>query len=1228
MSHLVTRAPRYRRLALRLQWPLVRSRFSTSARRPLMELTGFTEEQLTVRDAISAITSKFPNTYWQDCDQNERDPKEFHAALAKDGWLGIALPEELGGAGLGISEATMMMQTITQSGAGMAGAQAIHANVYATQPLAKFGTKEQLEEAIPKIINGTWRTCFGVTEPNTGLETLKLKTTATKNASGDSYSVTGQKIWITCAQVASKMILLARTTPVEEVKRSTHGLSMFCIDLDRAKPGLDMRKIKKMGGRAVDANEVFFDNYQIPANTLVGEENEGFKIILHGMNAERCLLAGEALGLGYAALERATQYANDRVVFGRPIGQNQGIAHPLADAYMNLEAAKLATYHAARLYDASRTDSSIAFHSVGVACNSAKYLAAEAAFTACERAVLTLGGMGYAMEYDVERYLRECLVPRIAPCDVNRPCTLCRRAGTDCLPATTSRWRVYRHGQHSTIERPSKRPRIALPDASANSSEQAQICHTGTDPAPNELTDAGSTDERLKKANHPIWNSSSTLALVNGAFQLHNVATPRDPIMDAIPGGAMQDIVGENSEIGHKEAIETGARPPCDTGTRRRTLRPMSSLAHSSPPALTELRSLLPPYKAAELLVDTYFDRVHWFMLIFQQDDFRQNWPHLYRTELDGASEVGNDLGFLGTFLMVIAIGAHYAGPHRQRVLARYEVELETLKQGILKAIKSSLLDIISVGSLEVVQTCVLLGTYYLFHGAPRLAWPVCGCGLRVAQSLNLHRKINKDHVSLSLTPIERNQNETRKRCWWAIYEIETFCSMSYGYPHSIKDADCDVEPLNPSAKLGNAASPISFDEPLRCETTLLSYKYYMSKLSVFTKAVLGELYGIGPGLVNNNRTSGETGSSLPAVITSVANLDARLRIWQAEIPPKLRWETVASTSASYSSMEEFDRDIGASGVPFDNHIYHLQALALKLAYENTIILLHRPLLSYKLVTRADEKLDDMSRLVTVEENPFLRSMQACHDAGMSLSELASSPILELVSESYAAAFVSVHTFTAGVALGILGSVEPLTPQAQEAKVGLHRLMSIQSKLKTRSVLATQGLNILQRLTKLLLDKELSMMLDVSKPIQWPEQHSGVNGDVSAIQTGTLSPKPSSSGQRTRRLPHDAAGAVMSTDPQITMSDSRDTQETETREEMPERNNVGNFSQLEYVEDASVSEALYDFDQVLSTYVNSSWADPGQLATDTWHPRTLHDEGSSMLEQTWIWGPDILPRYD
>ncbi|KAK3298759.1 acyl-CoA dehydrogenase/oxidase [Chaetomium fimeti] len=389
--------------------------FSATAQRQLMTTAGFTDTQLTVRRAITQLCARFSNAYWRDRDQREQDPADFHAALAEGGWLGIALPESLGGSGLGISEATAMMQAITESGAGMAGAQSVHANVYATQPLARFGSAAQLQD-IANIIEGKSRVCFGVTEPNSGLDTLRLSTAAVKQADG-SYKVSGQKIWITCAQVASKMILLARTTPLEQVKKPSEGLSLFYIDLDRSSPSLDMQRIKKMGGRAVDANEVFFNSYPIPADSLVGDEGQGFKIILHGMNAERCLLAGEALGLGYAALEKAAAYARERTVFQRPIGQNQGIAHPLADAYMRLEAAKLATYHAARLYDQSRAggEETAQPDAVGVACNSAKYLAAEAAFSACERAVLTHGGMGYAVEYDVERYFRECLVPRIAP---------------------------------------------------------------------------------------------------------------------------------------------------------------------------------------------------------------------------------------------------------------------------------------------------------------------------------------------------------------------------------------------------------------------------------------------------------------------------------------------------------------------------------------------------------------------------------------------------------------------------------------------------------------------------------------------------------------------------------------------------------------------------------------------------------------------------------------------
>jgi acyl-CoA dehydrogenase len=305
----------------------------------------------------------------------------------------------------------------------MVGAQSIHANVYATQPVAAFATPSQRKEFLPPLINGTSRVCFGVTEPNTGLETLKLKTRAVKAKYGNEYLISGQKIWISSAQVASHMILLARTSSVSATKPS-EGLSLFFIPFNRSSPGLTLHRIDKMGARAIDANQVFFDNYAVPASSLIGTEGAGFKIVLHGMNAERCLLAGEALGLGYAALDRAARYARERIVFGRAIGQNQGIAHPLADAYMALEAAKLATYHAARLYDRSLTATwnqereepeNIGQQAVGVACNSAKYLAAEAAFKVCERAVLTLGGMGYAREYHVERYLRECFIPRIAP---------------------------------------------------------------------------------------------------------------------------------------------------------------------------------------------------------------------------------------------------------------------------------------------------------------------------------------------------------------------------------------------------------------------------------------------------------------------------------------------------------------------------------------------------------------------------------------------------------------------------------------------------------------------------------------------------------------------------------------------------------------------------------------------------------------------------------------------
>lgn len=363
----------------------------------------WTDSQRTVREAISKICSRFPDEYWRELDDKKKFSLDLHGALAKDGWLGICMPQEYGGSQLGISEATVMMQTISESGGGMTAASSVHMNIFGLEPVVKFGGEEQKKRFLVPLIEGKERACFGVTEPNTGLDTLKLQSSARRD--GDHYLLKGTKIWTSTAQTAEKILILVRTTPLKDVSKPSHGLSLFYTDMDRSQ--VEVKEIPKMGRGAVDTNTLFFEDWRVPVSDLIGEEGNGFKMIMHGMNAERVLIAGEALGLGYAALRRAAIYAGEREVFGRPIGKNQGIQHPLADSWMKLEAARLVTYQAARMYDEG--------YSTGEYANAGKYLAAEAAFEACERAVMTHGGMGYAKEYHVERYLREVIIPRIAP---------------------------------------------------------------------------------------------------------------------------------------------------------------------------------------------------------------------------------------------------------------------------------------------------------------------------------------------------------------------------------------------------------------------------------------------------------------------------------------------------------------------------------------------------------------------------------------------------------------------------------------------------------------------------------------------------------------------------------------------------------------------------------------------------------------------------------------------
>lgn len=365
----------------------------------------WTESQKTVRETIAKICSKYPPDYWLKKDNEHSFPHDLHQDLARDGWLGICMPTEYGGSELGISEAAVMMQTISESGAGMTGASSVHMNIFGLEPVVKYGTEEQKKRMLVPLIAGKERSCFGVTEPNTGLDTLKLQSFAAKKDGDDFYVLRGQKIWTSTAQIAEKALMLVRTTPLDKVKKASHGLSLFYTDLDRSK--VQVTEIPKMGRAAVDTNVLFFEDWKVPVEDLVGGEGDGFKMLLTGLNAERILVAAEALGLGYAALRHASIYAKDRIVFGRPIGKNQAIQHPLADSWMKLESARLMVYLAARMYDQG--------HETGEYANACKYLAAEAAFEACERSVMTHGGMGYAKEYHVERYLRESLIPRIAP---------------------------------------------------------------------------------------------------------------------------------------------------------------------------------------------------------------------------------------------------------------------------------------------------------------------------------------------------------------------------------------------------------------------------------------------------------------------------------------------------------------------------------------------------------------------------------------------------------------------------------------------------------------------------------------------------------------------------------------------------------------------------------------------------------------------------------------------
>jgi acyl-CoA dehydrogenase len=363
----------------------------------------YTDEQKAIREGVAAVASAFDAHYWLARDNDGQFPRDFHQAMAEGGWLGITMPTEYGGSGLGVSDAAIMMNEVAQHGGGMAAVSTVHINLFGPHPIKVYGTPEQKQRWIPRLVSGHDQCCFGVTEPDAGLDTANIRTFARKVNGG--YIVNGQKIWITTAQVANKILLLTRTTPLEDCKKRTDGMTIFYADMDRSK--IQVTVIPKLGRKAVDSNSLFIDELFIPDEDRIGDEGKGFSCLLHSLNPERILVASEAIGIGQDALSRASNYAKERRVFGRTIGQNQGIQHPLAINWIELEAAYNLTMKAAWLYDNGRP--------CGPEANAAKFLGARAAHSAAENAVMTLGGLGYAKEYHVERLYREVFLTRFTP---------------------------------------------------------------------------------------------------------------------------------------------------------------------------------------------------------------------------------------------------------------------------------------------------------------------------------------------------------------------------------------------------------------------------------------------------------------------------------------------------------------------------------------------------------------------------------------------------------------------------------------------------------------------------------------------------------------------------------------------------------------------------------------------------------------------------------------------
>ncbi|KAK1237267.1 hypothetical protein MKX08_002892 [Trichoderma sp. CBMAI-0020] len=746
-----------------------------------------------------------------------------------------------------------------------------------------------------------------------------------------------------------------------------------------------------------------------------------------------------------------------------------------------------------------------------------------------------------------QHYLNSKLTALILECDIHRPCTLCKRAGVDCSAVEPDVWKPVRTNQIVSKVRkadgdgssPQATKRVTY---SAQAIEDEAIATTTSSPAfyeaSNKPREAEDTDPTTLQS--PWASSSAAMSFVKEAFDHQDTVAPEGRDVSALSAthwtreGASGSTWPKQSQIRLKKLIATEAK----------------------------LMMLLPDIRTATLLINNYFDKIHWFVLVFHQREFRDQFQQLYASDWQKIDEQKSRLGFVSVFLAVCAVSIQYTTSDQKQKLADRGIEQLVLQDDILDALRLRLLDIVSLGSLESIHTCVLLGTFYLYHGQPELAWPICGCGLRIAQALNLHRQSSSGSSTPDLdNPMQRLQ-ETRKRCWWAIYEIETFCSMLYGFPLSISDRDCDVEPLHPYAVRSLDSTGDSVFRRAAGQPTLLSYKYFMVQLSIIVKAVLADLYGL-------HQSSGEPQRrddkyDLKQLVEAITRLDARLQKWSQSLPVRLSSNDVIKDPTSGLPISSDRR--------FEDRLFQLQALALKLAFENARILVYRPLLSYKRVATTHTTSQSPVTQDRQAIDPFQTSTQICRDAAFQISFLGSLPIFQQVADTYAVSFVSQHLFTAGVTLSILTSLEPLSRESHESKMGLRRLMEMQTQLKSKSIIAEQGFGILKTLMSLILEKEAKQLLDF--------ESKSMDDQISLNPQHLAPPRPHQANTQASDQP---TASSMETSNDIFTSTTLSTNS-------PSFVDDENMLRFDIGEDPSMIQALFNFEQGSegNTYTNTS----------------------------------------